>query len=233
MRVLVTRPPPDALETANMLVARGHQPIVAPLVSVNYHDGPEIDLSGVQAILATSANGVRALSRRLARRDLPVFAVGPKTAHTATDAGFSRVKSAGGDAKLLAKAVANWTSPQQGQLLHVSSVEAEGRLAATLTASGFQVRTEFLYDVSAVIELPVIARDALSRGEVDGVLLFSPRSARIFAELVSHAGLRDAASNLIGVCISRAAAMNLSSLNMHDVRVAKRPNQGSLLDCLD
>jgi uroporphyrinogen-III synthase len=85
MRVLVTRPQPDALETANMLIARGHQPIVAPLVRVNYHDGPEIDLSGVQAILATSANGVRALSRRLARRDLPVFAVGPKTAHTATD----------------------------------------------------------------------------------------------------------------------------------------------------
>jgi uroporphyrinogen-III synthase len=233
MRVLVTRPQPDALETANMLIARGHQPIVAPLVRVNYHDGPEIDLSGVQAILATSANGVRALSRRLARRDLPVFAVGPKTAHTATDVGFSPVKSADGDAEALAKAVATWTSPQQGQLVHASGTETEGKLAATLTSSGFQVRTEFLYDVSAVVELPVIARDALSRGEVDGVLLFSPRSARIFAQLVSHAGLNDAASSLIGICISRAAALNIAPLNMHDVRVAKRPNQRSLLDCLD
>jgi uroporphyrinogen-III synthase len=233
MRVLVTRPQPDALETANMLIARGHQPIVAPLVSVNYHDGPEIDLSGVQAILATSANGVRALSRRLVRRDLPVFAVGPKTARAATDAGFHRVKSADGDAEALAKAVASWTSPQQGQLVHASGVETEGKLAAALVACGFQVRTEFLYDVSAVVELPVIARDALSRGEVNGVLLFSPRSARIFAELISHAGLNDTASSLIGVCISRAAALNIASLNMHDVRVAKRPNQRSLLDCLD
>ena len=232
MRVLVTRPQPDALETADMLIVRGHQPIVAPLLSVNFHDGPEIDLVGVQAILATSTNGVRALSRRLARRDLPVFAVGPKTAHTATDAGFSDVKSADGDAEALAKVVANWTSPQQGQLLHACGVEADGGLAATLVASGFQVRTEFLYDVRAVIELPAVARDALSRSEVDGVLLFSPRSALVFAELVTHAGLTNAASNLIGVCISRAAALNLAALNMHDVRVAKRPNQRSLLDCL-
>jgi hypothetical protein len=41
-----------------MLVPR-HQPIVAPLVSVNYHDGPDRS-SGVRHF-ATSANGVRAL----------------------------------------------------------------------------------------------------------------------------------------------------------------------------
>ena len=45
-------------------------------------------LDGVQAILATSANGVRALARRTPRRDLPLFAVGPQTAARGAEAGI-------------------------------------------------------------------------------------------------------------------------------------------------
>ena len=110
MRVLVTRPLDDARATEARLKSRGHEAVVVPLLQVKFHDGPEIDLSGVQAILATSANGVRAFAQRSARRDLPVFAVGPQTARSAKLAGFSDVKSADGDAADLAKVVPTWTS---------------------------------------------------------------------------------------------------------------------------
>ncbi len=70
-----------------------------PLLSVRFHDGPPLALDGAQAILATSANGVRALARRSRARDLPVFAVGPQTAEAAREAGFANVKSADGDAE--------------------------------------------------------------------------------------------------------------------------------------
>jgi len=83
MRVLVTRPLDDALEIQILLAARGHEVVVAPLLRVAFRRGTEIDLTGVQAILATSANGVRALAQRTERRDVPVFAVGPQTAQAA------------------------------------------------------------------------------------------------------------------------------------------------------
>lgn len=233
MRVLVTRPQHDALETAALLKARGHDALIAPLLSVSYRDGPELDLSGVQAILATSANGIRALIRRVGRRDLPVFAVGPQTAHAARESGFHQVKNADGDAKTLAKSVPGWIAATEGILLHASGSEGDGALAKELSAAGFRVRTENLYDVAAMEELPALARDALSNAGLDAVLLYSPRSARVFCDLVVHAGLEGAASRLIGVCISRAAAVDLAALNMNDVRIAQRPNQLSLLDCLD
>ena len=51
-----------------------------------------LDLDGVQALIATSANGVRAFAARDPRRSLPVCAVGDATARAASDAGFADVE---------------------------------------------------------------------------------------------------------------------------------------------
>ena len=232
MRVLVTRPIEDARGTEILLKARGHEVIVAPMLTVLFHDGPQIDLTGVQAILVTSANGVRALSRRTSHRDLPVFAVGPQSAETARETGFKIVKSTDGDAAALANAVSFWASAENGLLLHASGVEGEGRLAMALSASGFTVRTEYLYEVVTATEMPRAASEALAAGSLDAVLLFSPRSARAFADCVETAGLAVATSKLICVCISEATAVALVPQTFREIRVAERPNQMSMVDSL-
>lgn len=232
MRVLVTRPAEDAMETATLLRERGHEPVIAPLLGVRYHDGPPLDLDGVRALLATSANGVRALARRTARRDLAVFAVGSQTTETARAAGFSDVCNADGNSENLANAVRGWAVPGDGVLLHAAGAEAEGRLADILAAAGYRVRTEVLYDVPAVSELPPIAHMALAENTLDAVLLLSARSAHVFAACVAKAGLASACLRLTAVCISEAAAKPLAGLAFKDIRIATRPNQASLLDCL-
>ena len=98
MRVLVTRPIDDAQETAAQLASRGHEAIIAPLLEIRYAEGPDIALDGVQGVLATSSNGVRALARRTSRRNVSIFAVGTHTAAIARELGFQRVRDAGGDA---------------------------------------------------------------------------------------------------------------------------------------
>src|SRR5579863_2146442 len=115
MRILVTRPWEDGREIAARLAERGHQALLAPLLEPRFLQGPlleEGELDGVQAVLATSANGIRALNRRSARRDIPIFAVGPQTADEARKSGFSNVRSADGDAKTLAQAAMRWATPQ-------------------------------------------------------------------------------------------------------------------------
>ncbi|MBV9542246.1 MAG: uroporphyrinogen-III synthase [Alphaproteobacteria bacterium] len=230
MRVLVTRPIDDAHETAALLKARGHEPIVAPLLSVNYHDGHPLHLDGVQALLFTSANGARAFARRTSLRDFTVFAVGSQTAEAARAAGFTDVRNADGDATTLANAVHAGASPDKGVLLHAAGAEAEGRLAAQLTAAGFTVRTEVLYDVPTIAELPEAARAALEANAVDAVLLYSARSAQVFADTVTKAAL--ATDALIACCISEAAAKPLVALRLREIRIATRPTQAALLDCL-
>ena len=80
MRVLVTRPRPDADRTAAELSARGHAHLVAPLFKVVIDADARIDLAGVQAVLVTSANGARALAAVTDRRDIHVLAVGDASA---------------------------------------------------------------------------------------------------------------------------------------------------------
>ena len=232
MRVLVTRPLDDARQTEALLKSRGHEAIVVPMLHVHFHDGQAIDLTGVQAILATSANGVRAIARRTGRRDLALFAVGPRTARAARSAGFSNVKDADGDAADLAKAIPTWAFAENGDLLHASGIEGEGRLAKALTTMGFRVRTEFLYEVAAIAQLPPAIAEELAAGRIDAAMLFSPRSARVFAKCIADANLTSHTARLIGVCISTATASALAPLNLPDIRVARRPNQSALLDCL-
>jgi uroporphyrinogen-III synthase len=232
MRVLVTRSLADARDTAALLAARGHEAIVAPLLGVRFHDGHALHLDGVQALLFTSANGVRALARRTSLRDFAVFTVGSQTAEAAREAGFADVRNADGNVETLADAVRAAITPKGGALLHAAGAEAEARLAALLSAAGFKVRTEVLYDVPAVAELPAVARAALVAGTADAVLLFSARSAQVFVDSVRKAGLAAACANLVAICISPAAAMPLAALAFREIRIAPRPNQASLLDCL-
>ena len=70
MRVLITRPREDGDAIAVRLTALGHQPLAAPLLEPRWFAGAPLDFAGIAAILATSANGVRALVRRTERRAL-------------------------------------------------------------------------------------------------------------------------------------------------------------------
>src|SRR5437868_1489698 len=94
LRALVTRPRSEAAGLADALATRGIEAILEPMLEIQYRDGPVPDLAGVQAILCTSANGVRALARLSPERGCPVFAVGDSTAGRARAEGFVRVESA-------------------------------------------------------------------------------------------------------------------------------------------
>ena len=231
MRVLVTRPAQDAKSFAAHLSAMGHAPLIAPLLSVRFHDGAPLELDDIAGILATSANGVRALARRTARRDLPVYAVGPQTARAARQAGFKRVENAAGDAQALARAVPRWAA--SGTLLHAAGAGGAGKLAALLGAEGFSVRTAILYEVHAATALPDPVSRALGEGSLDAAFFFSPRSALVFAECVRTAGLGAACGRLAALCISAATAAALSPLDFAAFRIAARPDQEALLACLD
>ena len=230
MRYLVTRPRDDAEAFAKALHARGHVAIVAPIMEVHVIAGEPIALEGVQAVLATSANGVRALAARTKRRDVSLYAVGPQTAEAARDAGFPIVISAEGDSTALVETVAREADPAKGALLHAAGAETAGRLRQSLQARGFSVETAVLYEAVPVAKLPPEAEEALRNETVDGVFLFSPRSARVFATLVGDAGLAAQCAKLIACCISAATAEALNPLSFARVAVAGAPNQDAILD---
>jgi len=230
MRILVTRPLEDGREIARLLAERGHQTLLSPLLEPRFQDGPlpKGVFDGVHAVLATSANGIRALIRRTARRDLPIFAVGPQTADEARAAGFSDVRSADGDAKALAEAARRW-APPRATLLHVCSEDAPGTLCDLLDQSGLTVRRCALYTIEPATQLTAEAKAALQNRALDAVMFFSPRTARIFGQLTE--GLPT--DGLTALCISQASADATAPLAFAQIRIAARSNQDAMLALIE
>ena len=228
MRILVTRPLEDGQEIAVRLAEHGHFALLAPLLTPRFEDGPELDLEGVEAVLATSANGIRALVRRTRCRDLSIFAVGPQTTEEAQRSGFTEVRNAEGDAKALAEAATRWAA-HKGVLLHVCGHDAPGTLAENLGLRGFKVQRCALYGIEPATRLPDDARKALQEKALDAAMFFSPRSARIFGVLAD--GLPT--ENLTAMCISPATAQALTQISFAQVAVAARPNQAAMLALAD
>lgn len=233
MRVLVTRPRPDADDTAAALIARGHAPVIAPLLDVIFEPGADIDLTEVQAILVTSANGARALAAATSRRDLPVFAVGAASAGAARQCGFAQTESAGGDVGALAGLVTARLVPQNGRLLHVAGTVTAGDLSGTLAVVGFDVRRAVLYRAEPVPYLPDDIKKHLKECTLDAALFYSPRTAAQFVELVAAGGLTECCKRVVALALSEAVARNLDALEFSDTKIAETPDQESLLKALD
>lgn len=235
MRVLLTRPRPDAEAFAEALAARGHEALIEPLLEITLAAPSALppELDAFQALLITSANGLRAFAALTERRDLPVFAVGPASAEAATAAGFARVESAAGDVEALAHMVRARLSPKDGVLLHAAGTVQAGDLKGELEAAGFTVTRAVLYTAEAATRLSDAARAALRAGRVDAVALFSPRTAETFVALLREAGLAEATRPLRALCLSAAVAAKLEGLGWAAVEVAARPENEALLALLD
>lgn len=230
MRILVTRPLPDAERFAAQLAEHGIEAVVAPLMAVEPTDEPLPPLEGVQALVFTSANGVRAYAGREARRDIRVYAVGDATAAAARLAGYADIVSAGSDAAGLAALLADRIDPAKGPLLHPTGADQAGDLAGGLRPLGFDLRQAVVYRAAPVPELPPAARAALEAGTLAGVALFSPRSAEIFADRAQAAGLTAKLAGLDAFCLSRAVAEALEGkAAWRAVRVAAKPNAEALI----
>ena len=207
MHLLVTRPEPDASLLAQTLRGMGHEAMVAPLMDIVMRDFA-LQLEGVQGVLFTSANGVRAFAETCGAPplDLTAFTVGPASAQAARDAGWERVESADGDVAALADLVVRRCTPEGGSLVHISGKAAAGDLAGALGQLGFTVSRVVAYEARVADALPDAVKTALEQGGLDGVLLFSPRSARVFADLAEKAGLSGKAAGLKAYCLSQAVA---------------------------
>jgi uroporphyrinogen-III synthase len=233
LRILVTRPRDDAEAFAARLRALGYTTIIEPLIDIEFLDGPPIDLTGVQALVFTSANGARAAARRTRERSIPVVAVGPSTAEQARALGFASVSQSDGEGvEGLSRYVRAMLDPSGGVLVHATGTVTAGDLKASLAPAGFAVRTERLYEARAADRLSGALCAELAAGAVDTVTFFSPRTAALFAALADAEGLAPACRGITALALSGAVANALISLPFREVRVAGQTNAEAMLALL-
>ncbi len=235
MRYLVTRPEPGAGRTAAALRALGHDPLVDPMLRIVFTGDPALPLDGVQAVAATSANALRAIAAhpdRARAAALPLYTVGAASAEAAEDAGFGIAITADGDVAALADLMIRLLDPQDGPVLYAAGHDRRGNLEKILNDAGLQARLAEVYraDLSETLAPETVA--ALAGGRLDGVLIFSTRTAEAFVAAVAKAGLSHALQTLPVFAISEAAAAPLAHAGATRVALSERPDSGSVLSMI-
>ena len=226
MKLVITRPQLDAEPLARELNSRGIETVIAPLLDIVPRARVAIPRLAFQAICVTSANGMRCLDLPLPL-NWPVYAVGEQSAAAAKAKGFTQVEAHGGDVDGLVAFIAKHLKPSDGPLLYISGAETSGDLEGQLKAAGFMVHRAVTYDAVAQ-KLDAIAAEI---PDCDGVLLYSPRSVKLWTEELARLNLALPDAHLMHYCLSANVA---DALPAHWPRkVANEPTEAALTSLLD
>lgn len=234
MHVLVTRPEPEASAMAGRLAALGIGATLAPLLVVEACPPPRLLAEGTEpppaAVVVTSRNALAAIAGHAdidALRRLPLVVVGPGTAKAARALGFADVVEGPGEASALPDVIA--ARGIAGPLLILRGETIAFDLAGALVLQGIAAGEVVVYRTRTPAELPAAARGALAQGLVDGVVLMSPQTAKVFTMLVQGADLTSALTRLTYFCLSPAVAAAAAAPASAGMVIAEKPNLEEML----
>jgi uroporphyrinogen-III synthase len=227
MRIILTRPVEDAAPLAEKLKRLGHSPMITPLLKIEARPNVSVPAKPYQAICLTSANAVRVLGNIDAIKNIPLFAVGQQSEQMAKDKGFAQVSAHGGDVIRLHQFLIGHLKPQDGPLLYLSGAETSGDMQSLLQNSGFEVNRIITYDAVK----SSLAQYSAEIQNAEAVLLYSPRTAKLWAAEIESLKLAQAALRIKHICLSTNVAANLPQ--SWPRAVAATPTEAALLALLD
>ncbi|HEY7248825.1 MAG TPA: uroporphyrinogen-III synthase [Xanthobacteraceae bacterium] len=233
MRLLITRPEPDAERTAQALRAQGHDVLIASMLCFEPVHGNLPD-QAFAAVVMTSANAARALQTQSFRErlaSLPAFTVGRHTAKHARAVGFAEVHSADGDRNDLANMLTDRFGASDAKLVYLCAENHAGDLVER--DFSFMVVPVVVYRMLKSVQLPEAIQAALSQKRIDGVMHFSKRTAQAYIDSALRSGAMQSALAPCHYCLSAQVAAPLAAHGAGGIKIAARPEEAALIELVN
>jgi uroporphyrinogen-III synthase len=224
------RPIDDARRSAEVLRARGFEPVFAPVMALRA-TGARPPPENFDALLATSANAFAWLSAeaRAGLTGLRLYVAGERTAAAASAAGLGEADEIASDAVALAALVVA-RLPRASRLLYLAAHDRKDDLEAALGAAGHRVIATEVYIAEA--RPAWSAAEALAFSTSGAALHYSRRSAELAGVLAERAGLGAHLRALLHACLSQDAAEPLRAFGATRIVVASGARESLLIDAL-
>lgn len=229
--VLITRPLNEAQEIMRALVQQGFKVIIDPLLQIVPVDCPPLNLKNVQALVATSINGIRRLGQLTPYRHIPLYVTGEVSAHEARQMGFNVVYVAQGSVDSLIHLAREKLDLKAGKILYISGQEIRGDLVQILSSEGYPVERIIVYKALAAQSLKPETQEAMITGRLSAVLFFSPRTTEIFVTLTRV--YAKAFERMIALCMSAEIAKPLEAYTWKTILVSQERSGRIMIQMLE
>ena len=178
--VLITRPIEDAKIIADLVTQKGYAAFTEPFLKVVFEETSLPDLKIYEALIFTSANGVRAFCDKAQERNLPIFTIGKNTAEAARQAGFKIITNADGDVDALTKILPENMSEKP--YLHIRGKHISRSLSPQ--NQDLSIDEKILYHTEKIEEISDECLEMICRGKFSHILFFSERTAESFVNYI-------------------------------------------------
>lgn len=231
-KILVTRPLQDFERTANALELLGFEAVHVPMMRFEPLTFKAPKLRGYAALVFTSANGLRAIENSERYRQLPCYVVGETTKKMAVGRGFEVLAVGDGDVESLCDAIKNdyLARGLETPLLHISGVHMAGKLAIRLAELSIASERLQAYEMVEIANIDAETLRVLEAEEIDGMLFYSARSAKIFIENMKKDGILQKISEIPAFCLSKNIADGVCKPYLKHIYFTNQPDETDLLN---
>jgi uroporphyrinogen-III synthase len=236
--LLVLRPENSARTLIDKLVMLGAKVTHFPISQQQAVDAPDLDGNYSGSIL-TSAYGVHFFKKKVEAApimqslyDLPLYAVGDKTAQKARDAGFKKVFSANGDGAALAKLIIELHPKSDSPMLYPCAKNRQFDMETALIAADIALNHWVLYETIYSQNLPDALIQDLTLNRIDGILHYSAKSAENFFYLLEKHALLNHINGVKHYVLSQEISHHIPAQFNATIEIAAKPNEHEILNLI-
>ena len=230
---LITRPLPEALQTAQHIALMGGVPLIDPLLFIN----PILDqqnliyqhLDQADALIISSANALVGIKKNAAHLEKSLFIVGSNTAKKCVEFGFKNIKAIVFESAELPLAIMQNKTSKDKNFLHLTAHDAHNLFYNNLEKEGLSIRTSLVYEAKATDQLSEVTQKMIVNHLLSGVLFYSARTASIFKKLLKKYDLCCHINQTEAFCLSHAIAEQLNPNMWKNIIIAEKPEHEMML----
>jgi uroporphyrinogen-III synthase len=229
----MTRPQENTVPITKALLDMGHEILVDPLlhyVSVHHTKMESIIPSAFNSIVTTSQQAIRCLAEITQERDFPLWCVGAESASIATKLGFQNIHVAEGSAKSLIQNLQNVKMTSHDKpVLYLSGDVIRVDLVGALKRKGMPAKRIIVYNTQEATDLLQQTKEAIIAGQLDVILFYSARTAKVFRNLCQRANLISYFKTIMAVCLSQSIYNEIQSIPWKSARISNTTTTNDLL----
>jgi len=227
MSILITRPYNIGINSQNKISKLGKKSLLIPLIRIKYLN-IEISDSNYDYIVVTSQNAIATFRNNLWMKDKCILVVGGKTRDLLLQKNCKKILLCEENVSDLINNMYTKIS-SVSNILYICGDHLSYDLEGSLKSNSYNITSKVVYTSDAITEL---SKNEIAQINevVEIVMLYSPRTAKIFVDLALKYNLYT--RNKIAICISNKCANNIVKLQWMGVKIASSPNEIKMLELI-